>query len=122
MELRSLLGIAVGVALSSGLGLPVFAQELASADKIMGAIAGNTVRGSMLASGGFVEFYANDGKIHGPDYTGEWSLQGNQMCFAYDGNPASCWAVRLNGRELVWVGSGGDEGTGTILPGNPNGY
>jgi hypothetical protein len=122
MTVQTLSGFAVATALSFGHYLPAFAQDLASADKIRGAIAGNTVRGSMLASGGFVEFYADDGKIHGPDYTGEWSLRGNQMCFAYDGNPASCWAVRLNGRELVWVGTGGDEGTGTILPGNPNGY
>ena len=80
MTVQTLTGFAVATALSCGLGLPAFAQELASADKIRGAIAGNTVRGSMLASGGFVEFYADDGKIHGPDYTGEWSLRGNQMC------------------------------------------
>ncbi len=119
---QSLFGLTLGTALGLGLGLSVRAQDLATADTIKGAIAGNTVRGSMQASGAFEEFYSNDGKIHGPDYTGEWSLRGDRMCFAYDGNPASCWAVRLTGQELVWVGSVGDEGTGTILPGNPNGY
>lgn len=98
------------------------AQQLASADIIRGAVSGNTVQGSMQASGGFEEFYAPDGTIRGADYSGEWSVQGDRMCFAYDGNPASCWRVRVNGRDLVWVGSNGDEGTGTILPGNPNGY
>ena len=102
--------------------LPVAAQDLASADAIRAAIVGNTVRGSMLASGGFTEYYAPDGAIRGPDYSGEWSIKGNRMCFGYDGNPASCWAVRVKGRSVVWVGSGGDEGTGTILPGNPNNY
>lgn len=98
------------------------AQDLASADAIRAAIIGNTVRGSMVASGGFTEYYAPDGSIRGPDYAGQWSIRGSQMCFGYDGNPASCWGVRVNGRQVVWVGSGGDEGTGTILPGNPNGY
>lgn len=120
MITRSALCISICFALAQG--LPAQAQQLATADAIKGAIAGNTVRGSMQASGAFEEFYAPDGKIHGADYAGEWSLKGDRMCFAYDGNPASCWAVRLNGRDLVWVGSGGDEGTGIILPGNPNGY
>ncbi len=102
------------------LPLPATAQELASGEAIRGAVAGNTVRGSMVASGGFEEFYTADGTIRGPDYTGQWTIKGNQMCFAYDGNPASCWGVRLNGRQMIWVGSVGDEGTGTILPGNPN--
>lgn len=98
------------------------AQDLASGEAIRSAVAGNTVRGSMIASGAFVEFYAADGLIRGPDYTGLWSIDGNRMCFAYDGNPASCWAVRLSGRDLIWVGSQGEEGSGTILPGNPNNY
>ncbi|WP_103332193.1 hypothetical protein [Pseudotabrizicola formosa] len=102
--------------------LPALAQDLASADAIRAAIVGNTVRGSMVASGGFTEYYAPDGAIRGPDYSGQWSIDGNRMCFGYDGNPASCWAVRVSGRSVVWVGSAGDEGTGTILPGNPNNY
>ncbi|MFN3846785.1 MAG: hypothetical protein ACK4RZ_13335 [Paracoccaceae bacterium] len=104
------------------LPMPAFGQELASGEAIRGAVVGNTVRGSMAASGGFEEFYKPDGMIRGPDYTGQWMIKGNRMCFAYDGNPASCWQVRLNGRQVVWVGSGGDEGTGTILPGNPNSF
>lgn len=108
--------------LTALLPLPVSAQELASSDTIRAAIVGNTVRGSMVASGGFTEYYAPDGAIHGPDYSGEWSIDGNRMCFGYDGDPASCWGVRINGREVVWVGARGEEGTGTILPGNPNNY
>jgi hypothetical protein len=122
MIARVALCFSFGAALGLGMGLAAHAQELATADAIRGAIAGNTVRGSMQASGAFEEFYSPDGKIHGADYSGEWSLKGDRMCFAYDGNPASCWGVRLNGRDLVWVGPVGDEGTGIILPGNPNGY
>ena len=76
----------------------------------------------MVTSGGFTEYYAPDGAIRAVDYSGRWSISGNRMCFGYDGNPSSCWAVRVDGRSVVWVGSGGDEGTGTILPGNPNNY
>lgn len=108
--------------LAALLPLPALAQDLASAEAIRAAIAGNTVRGAMVASGGFTEYYAPDGSIRGPDYSGQWSIDGNRMCFGYDGNPASCWAVRITGRSVVWVGSGGDEGTGTILSGNPNNY
>jgi hypothetical protein len=102
--------------------VPASAQDLASAEAIRSAIIGNTVQGSMVASGSFTEFYAPDGAIRGPDYTGVWSIKGNDMCFGYDGNPPGCWGVRVNGRSVVWVGSGGDEGTGTIIAGNPNGY
>ncbi len=108
--------------LAALLPLPASAQDLASAEAIRAALVGNTVQGSMVASGGFTEYYAPDGAIRGPDYSGEWSISGNRMCFGYDGNPASCWAVRVTGRSVVWVGAGGDEGTGTILPGNPNNY
>ncbi|MFN4153957.1 MAG: hypothetical protein ACK4HF_04845 [Paracoccaceae bacterium] len=102
--------------------LPALAQDLASGEAIRAAIVGNTVQGAMVASGGFTEYYAPDGAIRGPDYSGQWSISDNRMCFGYDGNPPGCWAVRVNGRSLVWVGSAGDEGTGTILPGNPNNY
>ena len=100
----------------------VSAQGLASGDTIRAAIAGNTVRGAMDASGGFEEFYDADGTIKGADYTGEWSVKGNRMCFVYDGNPASCWSMRVSGTSVTWVGATGEEGTGTILPGNPRGY
>ena len=98
------------------------AQDLASGAMIQSAISGNTVRGAMDASGGYEEFYDSDGTIKGADYSGQWSVRGDRMCFVYDGNPASCWAARLDGTSIIWVGSTGDEGTGQILPGNPRGY
>lgn len=98
------------------------ADGLASGDAIKAAIGGNTVRGAMDASGGYEEFYSADGKIKGADYSGEWSVKGDRMCFVYDGNPPSCWAVRLNDKSITWVGSTGNEGSGVILSGNPAGY
>lgn len=122
MMVRTAMRLVLGAGLSMGLCLPAHAQQTSAGEAIREAILGNTVRGSMQASGAFEEFYSPDGRIHGADYSGEWSIKGDRMCFAYDGNPPSCWAVRLNDKELVWVGTAGDEGTGTILSGNPNGY
>lgn len=102
--------------------LPVAAEEAASGDAIRAAISGNSVQGSMLASGGYSEFYAPDGTIKGADYSGKWSVAGNKMCFAYGDDPAQCWAVMINGTQVTWFSAGGDEGNGTIKPGNPNGF
>ena len=102
--------------------LPATAQDLASADAIRAAIAGNTVQGSMTTSGAYTEFYAADGVIKGKDYTGTWRLDADKMCFAYGTDPATCFGVKLAGDQVTWVGTSGDQGTGTILPGNPNNW
>lgn len=104
------------------LALPAAAQELATTDAIKAAIAGNTVQGSMTTSGAYTEFYAADGVIKGADYTGTWTVDADKMCFAYGTDPATCFGVRLAGDQVTWVGATGDEGTGTILSGNPNNW
>jgi hypothetical protein len=104
------------------IGVPALAQDLATADQITAAIAGNTVMGSMAASGAYSEFYAADGTIRAADYRGTWAIAGNAMCFTYGGGTAICWNVRLQGDQITWISSGAEEGTGTILPGNPNGW
>ena len=98
------------------------AQDFASADQIKAAIVGNTVMGNMAASGAYNEFYAPDGAIRAADYQGAWSIVGSQMCFVYGDNPGTCWAVRITADQVSWVVDGRDEGGGTILPGNPNGW
>jgi hypothetical protein len=103
------------------LALPAFADNHATGDQIRAAIAGNTVQGSMTTSGAYTEFYAADGTIKGADYAGTWTIDGDQMCFAY-GEAPTCFGVRLAGDQVTWVGATGDEGTGTILSGNPNGW
>lgn len=98
------------------------AQGTATGEEIAAAIPGNTVQGSMIASGAYTEFYGTDGVIKGKDYTGKWRLSGDTMCFQYGQDPEDCWQVRLDGGEVTWVKDGKDDGTGTIVKGNPNNF
>lgn len=109
-------------ALALCLATPALADTPATGDQIRAAIAGNTVQGSMTTSGAYTEFYAADGAIKGKDYAGTWTTEGDKMCFAYGTDPATCFGVRIAGDQVTWVGATGDEGTGTILPGNPNNW
>jgi hypothetical protein len=101
---------------------PAFADGLATGDEIKAALSGNTVMGSMVASGAYNEYYAEDGIIRAVDYEGAWTVEGNTMCFSYGGGDPICWNVRLQGDQVTWVSGETEEGTGTILPGNPNGW
>jgi hypothetical protein len=103
------------------LAAPAMAQDL-TGDAIRSAIIGNTVQGSMNASGGYAEYYAPGGAIKAVDYAGSWDINGNEMCFSYGDDPALCATVRMTGDQVVWVFSGVEEGTGTIVQGNPNGW
>ena len=94
----------------------------ASGAEIKAAIAGNTVQGSMLGTGAYAEFYAPDGAIKGKDYTGKWSVKGDSMCFQYGADPESCWGVAITGSSVTWLKDGKEDGTGTIVPGNPNNF
>ena len=69
------------------------ALAAATGDQIRAAIAGSTVQGNMDASGPYAEYYAPDGAIKGKDYAGQWSIEGDAMCFAYQGTPKECWNV-----------------------------
>ncbi len=103
--------------------LPVLADTMATGAEIIAAISGNTVQGGMSASGAYIEFYAKDGSIKAADYSGEWSVKGDTMCFIYEGeSEVDCWNARIKGTAITWVQDGVDGGSGTIQPGNPNGY
>jgi hypothetical protein len=97
------------------------AAETATGAAIRAAIAGNTVQGDMASSGAYTEFYAADGTIRGAGYTGTWTIEGDTMCFAY-GEAPTCWAVRIEGDRVTWLSGENVDGTGTILPGNPNNF
>jgi hypothetical protein len=97
------------------------AQDLATGAQIAAAITGNTVQGSMSASGAYTEFYAADGTIRGQGYTGAWTVEGDAMCFDY-GEGKDCWNVRIAGDAVTWVQDGADGGTGTIVAGTPNSF
>jgi hypothetical protein len=101
---------------------PSLADGLATGAEITAALSGNTVMGSMAASGAYNEYYAPDGTIRAADYEGAWSVQGNAMCFSYGGGDPICWGVQLQGDQVKWVSGETEEGTGTILSGNPNGW
>ena len=113
-----ILRIAAAIAFAA----PAYAQDFASAEAILEAISGNTVQGSMTASGAYTEFYEAGGQIKGNGYVGRWTIDGDKMCFSYGTDPATCWNVRLAGDQVSWVNGDVEEGTGTILQGNPNGF
>lgn len=100
---------------------PCLAQDLATGSAIRSAISGNTVQGSMVQSGVYTEFYAEDGTIKGDGYSGKWKIEQDTMCFTYDAEQ-TCLEARVDGDQITWVKNNEDDGTGTIVPGNPNGF
>lgn len=98
------------------------AATMATGAQISASISGNTVQGSMVASGAYTEFYGADGVIKGKDYSGRWRVNGDTMCFQYGQDPEACWQVKLDGDQVTWVKDGKEDGTGTILKGNPNNF
>ncbi len=119
---RQTLLAALLIAVLPAMTLPAMAQEAATGDAIRAAIGGNTVQGAMSDATAYTEFYAADGMIKGQDYTGAWTIDGDSMCFAYGSDPATCYGVRIAGDQVTWLSNGAETGTGTILPGNPNGF
>jgi hypothetical protein len=119
MKNFGLAAIAASFILASG---AAWAGGAATGDQILSAISGNTVQGSMIASGAYTEFYAADGVIKGKDYTGKWRVNADTMCFQYGTDPESCWQVKIDGDQVTWVKDGKDDGTGTIVKGNPNNF
>ncbi len=101
---------------------PAFAEGLATGDAITAAISGNSVQGSMMSSGPYAEFYAEDGTIRGAGYVAKWSVEDNKMCFTYEGAAPDCWGVRITGDAVVWVKDDAEGGSGTIVAGNPNNF
>lgn len=100
---------------------PLAAANLATGDQIMAALSGNTVQGGMSDGTAYTEFYDADGTIKAVDYSAEWSVEGDTMCFDY-GEGATCWGVAIDGDMVTWMNDGAAEGTGTIVPGNPNNF
>lgn len=98
------------------------AAALAKGEAIKAAISGNTVQGNRDSSGPYAEQYGADGVVHGKDYKAAWSVEGDTMCWVYEGAPKDCWSVELAGDQVKWVKDGKAQGTGTILPGNPSNF
>ena len=119
MNKRVLAAVAASFIFTAG---SAWAQGTASGEQITAAITGNTVQGSMMASGAYTEFYGADGVIKGKDYSGKWRVNADTMCFQYGSDPEGCWQVKIDGDQVTWVKNGKDDGTGTIVKGNPNNF
>ncbi|HEY7689047.1 MAG TPA: hypothetical protein VH835_10155 [Dongiaceae bacterium] len=124
MRKFSLLGVALASCL---LASAAGSGDKLTGDQIRSLVTGNTVQGSMEASGGYTEFYAEDGTIKGKDntganYQGAWSIDGDNMCFQYGDDPIACWQVAKEGDQIQWVKDGKIDGTGTLMQGNPNNF
>jgi len=117
MKLGLLSTVAILLAFTSA-----HAADLATGQQISEAITGNTVQGSMDASGAYTEYYAADGVVHGADYKAKWSVEGDTMCWVYEGSPKDCWGVSLKDGQVSWIKEGKTLGTGSILSGNPNNF
>lgn len=91
----------------------------ATGAQIRKAVSGNTVTGAMDASGRYTEFYAADGTVHGKDYRAKWTIEGDTMCWLYDGQPKDCWSAAVRRDQVKWIKDGKVQGTGTVLKGNP---
>lgn len=116
--MRFILLLTTSIVAMSGAAL----AEMATGEQIKSAITGNTVQGSMDASGAYTEYYAADGTAFGKDYKAKWSVEGDTMCWVYDGTPKDCWGVEIAGDQIRWVKDGKAQGTGTVVTGNPNNF
>jgi hypothetical protein len=80
-----------------------------------------------LLPGGFVEYYAPDGKLYGwsdglpYDQPGRWEVKGDLFCTALGGDEPVCSPVGRDGDALFWSIDGDRKvnRVATILPGNP---
>lgn len=103
-------------------GGPSVAAETATKQDILSALSGNTVMGTMQDGSAYAEYYGADGTIRANGYTGYWGIVGNQACFAYGDDPAGCWHLKVDGNFVTWMRGGNQDGTGSVLPGNPNNF
>lgn len=95
---------------------------LATGAQIRQAVSGHTVEGNMVGTGRYTEFYAADGSVRAKDYRARWSVEGDSMCWVYEGQPKDCWQVSLKGDQIGWMKRGKILGSGTRVQGNPNRY
>jgi hypothetical protein len=96
--------------------------QLATGNQIKKAVTGNTVEGSMQASGRYTEFYAKDGTVLAKDYKAIWRIEGNDICWIYKGQPKDCWQAAIKGKSVQWVKNNKVQGNGTIVQGNTNNF
>ncbi len=121
MRLASLISLALlNAVIPAAVVNAAEAPSLASGAQIRQAVSGNTVEGSMDASGRYTEFYAGDGSVRAKDYKARWTIEGDSMCWLYDGQPKDCWQAAVKGGQIRWIKGGKVLGSGAVVKGNPN--
>lgn len=80
-----------------------------------------------MLPGGFVEYYAPDGKLHGlaeeKHYGGSWEVRNGTFCTLLQDSDASiCSPVERKGATLYWSMDGEEQASPvSTIPGNPRG-
>jgi hypothetical protein len=99
---------------------PAGAAPISGAE-IVAALSDHTA----VLPGGFVEYYAPDGKLHGlaeeKHYSGSWEVRNGTFCTLLEGGDATvCSPVEREGNTLYWSMDGEEEASPvTTMPGNP---
>ncbi len=99
---------------------PSGATPVTEAD-IVAALSDHTA----LLPGGFVEYYAPDGKIHGlaeeKHYGGSWEVRNGDFCTLLQGSSDTvCSPVERKDNTLYWSMDGDEEASPvSTIPGNP---
>jgi hypothetical protein len=94
-----------------------------SGPEIVAALSDHTA----TLPGGFVEYYAPDGKLHGltegKHYGGSWEVRGGDFCTLLQDSDASiCSPVERKGATLYWSMDGEEQASPvSTIPGNPRG-
>jgi hypothetical protein len=96
-------------------------DQMLDGEQIRATLSGNTVSGTMTEFGPYTEFCAPDGAVRSEHQKGTWKIEGDTVCFTFDGNDAGCWHVGMNGDMLQWFQDGELLGSGKVEAGNPHG-
>lgn len=100
-----------------------FAGDMLTGDQIKSTVSNMTVEGKMNDGMAYSEYYDADGTIKGKDYTGKWTIEGDQMCFVYGTDPKkSCYGIEKTADGIAWIENGKAEGTGMVTQGNMRNY
>ena len=94
-----------------------------SGSEIVAALSDHTA----MLPGGFVEYYAPDGTLHGlaegKHYSGHWEVRNGNFCtLLQDSDADICSPVERQGNTLYWSVDGEPQASPvTIVAGNPQG-
>ena len=94
-----------------------------SGSEIVAALSGHTA----MLPGGFIEYYAPDGSLHGlaegKHYSGHWEVRNGDFCtLLQDSDSDVCSPVERRGDTVYWSVDGEPQASPvTIVAGNPQG-